>query len=256
MRARDFGFRLRRILFPPHCGACRKLLPYDGEKGQSALCLDCRAEWENSKLEICPECGKARMDCMCMPSSLSRSGAALLCRLVEYDAEKTGGRINSLINNIKRYDERDVFYFLADQMTPSLRSAVNIAGFEPEDVAVTYPPRSRAAHRREGFDQSERLAKRIADSGGYEFRPMLCRRRLSPASRQKKLSASERRENAKRSLALVRSIGSAPPCVILVDDVVTSGATMSAAVKLLRDAGVGCVICACIATARGMRIKK
>ncbi len=249
-------FKLKRILFPPHCAACRALLPYDAEKGQSALCLDCRSEWEMAKLDVCPDCGKARMDCRCMPAYLEKSGAAFLCRLVEYDAKKTGGRINSLINNIKKYDESDVFDFLADQMASSARAAVEIAGFDAKDVAVTYSPRSRAAHRREGFDQSQRLARRLASRCGYKYLTLLRRRRLYRASLQKELSVSERRKNAARSLMLSEPLGEVPPCVVLLDDVVTTGATLGEATRLLRRAGVGCVICVCIATARGMKIKK
>jgi len=243
-----------KLLFPPRCAACRELLPFDAEGGDSVLCPDCRGEWEREKLRKCPECGRAMIDCICMPDNLRNAGCASLFRLTEYDSKNFYGTVNSIINNLKRSNDKDYFDFFAGQITSALRLKLEKYALDPEDVVVTYAPRSRSARSDYGFDQSERLATEVARAMGSEFKRLIYRRFRLLDLRQKKLDAYGRELNARRALrAAKRKQNIEGRAVVLVDDVITTGATTSVCVEILRSMGVGTVFCACISTAGSMK---
>jgi ComF family protein len=101
--------------------------------------------------------------------------------------------------------------------------------------AVAWVPLSRRRLRRRGFDQAEVLARRVADRLDLPVRPMLERVRETRA--QARLSGPERR----RALAgAFRARGRRlPQRVLLVDDVLTTGATAAACSRALKEAGTG-----------------
>lgn len=245
---------LSKLMFPPRCAACRELLPFDAEYGDVVLCPNCRGEWEREKLRKCPECGHSMIDCICMPDNLRNAGCASLFRLTEYDAENFYGTVNSVVNNLKRTNDKDDFIFFGEQMARSLRLKLEKYAVAPEDVIVTYAPRSRSARSVYGFDQSEHLAGEVARALGAELRKLLVRRRRLIDRRQKKLDVDEREKNARRAIVGARHHPDIKGrAVIVVDDVITTGATSSVCVDILRSMGAGCVFCSCIATSGSMK---
>ena len=245
---------IHKLIFPPRCAACRELLPFDAEGGDSVLCLDCRASWEKEKLRKCPECGRAMIDCICMPDNLRNAGCAALFRLSEYDAENFYGTVNSIVNNLKRSNDKDDFNFFAGQIASALRLKLEKYALEPSDVIVTYAPRSRSARGDYGFDQSELLATEVALSMGAELRRLIVRRFRLFDRRQKKLGVYGREKNARRALRAAGGEHNVKGrAVVVVDDVITTGATTSVCVEILRSMGAGTVFCACISTAGSMK---
>lgn len=83
-----------------------------------------------------------------------------------------------------------------------------------------------------GFNQAADLAEAIARRTGLPSRPLLRRFRFHPA--QVGLSAPLRRQNV---LGVFRCVGTPPPYIVLVDDVATTGATLDACARALKDAG-------------------
>lgn len=245
---------VHKLLFPPRCAACRELLPFDAEVGDTVLCLDCRGEWEREKLRKCPECGRAMIDCICMPDNLRNAGCAALFRLAEYDPDNFYGTVNSIVNNLKRSNDKDYFNFFAGQIATALRLKLEKYAVDPSDVIVTYAPRSRSARSEYGFDQSERLATEVALSIGAELRRLIRRRFRLFDRRQKKLGVYGRELNARRALREAKGEQNVKGrAVVVVDDVITTGATTSVCVEMLRSMGVGTVFCACIATSGSMK---
>jgi predicted amidophosphoribosyltransferase len=241
---------LKKLVFPPRCVACRCLLPFDGEGGERALCLDCRAEWEIEKLTRCPDCRRAMLDCRCMPDMIRNAGCAGLVRLVSYDPARPEGAANRITHNIKRIKDSDAFDFLTAQLLMPIQKRLEEFELEITDMTVTFCPRRHSARRKYGFDQSEQLARRLATLGGAKFVALLERRHTIFDREQKRLTAAERLENTSRAVRLTRAgCQAAGERVILLDDVVTTGATFSACADLLRGAGVQLVIGACLAVA-------
>ncbi len=238
----SFRTRVRRLLFPPACISCGELLPYNAVGGEAVLCRNCRGAFEAAKLETCEICGRPMLDCRCAQRMLAGSGVRRVVKLAGYDPADPHACINRLVNNNKRVRNRDGFAFLAAQLAPALMREL------PQDTLITYCPRSRRARREHGFDQAEELARGIAAATGFELCRPLTRRRLASARAQKTLGYSARVWNAGKSVSLDGSVDVRGRVVALVDDVVTTGATMSACASLLLGAGAAEVVGVCIAT--------
>jgi ComF family protein len=108
---------------------------------------------------------------------------------------------------------------------------------EPPDAVVPVPLHWRREAER-GFNQAEEIARALCNARQWPLRSDLCRR-VRPTPEQSALGAAERRENLRGAFAL-RQSGSARGCrrVMVVDDVVTTGATAAAVAELFRQAGV------------------
>jgi ComF family protein len=122
------------------------------------------------------------------------------------------------------------------EVVRALAPAVIAALGAVPDAALLVPvPSSRPARRGRGFDPVLVLLR----AAGFRATPVL---RLRSARKQQALGAEERAANrtgsmrARRELAGIR--------VVVIDDVMTTGATLAEAVRAIRDAGgdvVGCV---------------
>jgi predicted amidophosphoribosyltransferase len=117
-----------------------------------------------------------------------------------------------------------------DQRARVAQLAGALAALVPEvpGLVVTWAPTSGPRRRRRGFDQAELLARAVARRRGLRARGLL-RRLAGPA--QVGRGAGERWGNPR--FAARRCEGP----VLLVDDVATTGATLSAAALALRAAG-------------------
>lgn len=111
----------------------------------------------------------------------------------------------------------------AVELTPA---AVSLAD------AVTWAPTTDARRRERGFDQAQILARHAARRLGRPLRSLL---RRQPGPTQTGRSRADRLTGPS-----FRSAGS-PCAVVLVDDVCTTGATLTAAATALRHAGAGTI---------------
>ncbi len=114
------------------------------------------------------------------------------------------------------------------------------AGASAGDVVLVAVPGTRAAYRRRGYDPVRLL---LARAGLGERRVFGSAR---PHRVQKGLGAGDREANLAGAFRLRRSVHGIR--VILVDDVVTSGATLLEAARVLRDGGAEVVAAATVAS--------
>ena len=232
---------LKNVLFPPRCIACGVLLEaYHDDRAEEVLCPSCRGEWERDKLDICPVCYEARMDCRCMGSYMKHAHFLGAVSLLSYrsDGHTVGNRV---VQYLKNYKDRRAVDFIATQLSYPVRNFLREQSLEECELLFTWVPRSAKRQREAGLDQSALLASRLAARFDAGAQAVFVRRRGGSA--QKQLSYRDRMRNADRSFALSEEL---PPLhgrvVVLVDDVVTSGATMAACAKLLNRQGCRAVL--------------
>ena len=112
---------------------------------------------------------------------------------------------------------------------------------------VTWAPVSKRRLRERGYDQSYLLARATARL--WETKPLrlLEKRRDTPP--QSGMGAAERRANVLGAYAAVNEGALRGARVLLIDDIVTTGATLGECARVLREAGAQSVVCACLASA-------
>lgn len=134
------------------------------------------------------------------------------------------GAAREMVARLKYRNARSVVPWLAGRMA----ALVDEGGFD----VVAWVPTTASRRRQRGFDQARVLATAVARRLGFPCRNLLRRRPGPPQTGRSRLQRLE------GPAFDVRSPGSVPAHVLLVDDVVTTGATLAAAAGSLRDAGV------------------
>ena len=124
----------------------------------------------------------------------------------------------------------------------SLLTQIDPAWVQRHGLVVPIPQGATSWHRR-AFSPSVDIARAV----GLPLRNAIRRRRNAPP--QVGLTARQRRRNVRRLFEITPRAGVAGEHVLLVDDVVTTTATATAAASLLRDAGVASVGVASMARA-------
>jgi ComF family protein len=216
-------------VFPPHCEACERPVPLGHG---SCLCAPCRAAMAPPPEPLCSRCGAPLgasrpsdqcYRCLRHAPAFSAARAAAL-----YLASDTG--LNPLAAAVKalKYRRRRV---LADALGVLLAERYPFA----DDAVLVPVPLHRARLRERGFNQAVLLARALGRCRGLPVAPRcLVRTRVTGA--QARLTASERRRNLKGAFAL-RSSLPATRSIVLVDDVLTTGATADACARVLRAGG-------------------
>lgn len=245
-RERSLRF-LKALICVPKCVSCGEVLDIGRlDDGGYVLCDKCRVYWEKERIKRCPLCLRDYSECTCPTEILASSGCGVLISLAPYESGGTGV-VNKAIFRIKNEYDSELTDFLAKQLCYRIFSLVYEIGID--NIIVTYAPRTNKAKRKNGHDQSELLAKRLAVHLGAKYSKLICRSRGIASSReQKELDKNERAQNASASFKPTSRIEDVRgKCVILVDDVATTGATLGACTKLLKDSGALSVMCITVA---------
>ena len=138
------------------------------------------------------------------------------------------GRARKVVLGLKYRNRRQVARHLAGLVV----NAVVANGDHRDLDLVTWAPTSSARQRSRGFDQGELVARHVARQLGVPCRRLLVR--SGPPVAQTGRSRVERLNGPE----FVARPGLEGRRVIVVDDVVTTGATLRAAAAALRHAGV------------------
>jgi predicted amidophosphoribosyltransferase len=200
------------LLLPQRCLVC-------GTAG-SQLCGRCRAVLPGLPPPLCERCGAPTEWPVrrCNECAGRRLAFATARAAVAYD-----DAVQLLVAGWKERGLRR----LADEAVSVIVERLS----RVDDAVLTFVPPDRDRRLRRGYHPAERLASGLAAEWSLPCESLLNRRGRS--RRQRGLSLPERRRNVSGAFAA----GAAPDCVVLVDDVYTSGATAHAAAAALRGAG-------------------
>ena len=109
-------------------------------------------------------------------------------------------------------------------------------GFYAPGTILVPVPLSRRRLRNRGYNQAELIARRIAATTGLVMRPRWLRR-VRDTRPQSDLSARQRRQNVLGAFASAEAVSIPGARVVLVDDVLTTGATVNDCARALLQAG-------------------
>lgn len=132
---------------------------------------------------------------------------------------------------------------LADFLLERAAELVPFAG----RAALVPVPLSRERRRERGYNQAEEICRAaLPRLRGAAFLDADAIARVRDTRPQTELSGSERRRNLEGAFRAARRLPPGTACV-LVDDVVTTGATLAAAARALKDAGAASVLAVALA---------
>lgn len=224
---------LRYLLFPKRCIACDGILPQ--EEWDADFCPVCASKWATATRLECPTCGRPDQQCRCLPK-FKTSCIIAYVHAVAYER----GVVSGVIYGMKRKRKSEAIRFAANLMCTALRDAMKDEPCVYSFFVTSVPPGADAV--RSGVDHAAELAKAVAEQMDYPYAPLLVRARRS--KKQKSLSATAREQNAQKSYGLMEAAEAMADrkCIILVDDVLTTGATTKTCASLLRKAGAAQVV--------------
>ena len=212
--------KLLDLLFPPKCPFCQRILEVPADP-------------------VCPACQKS------LPWLIGRAGERKVdftrgcCSPLAYR-----GTVRKSVHRYKFSGVRAYARLFGLLMAQCVQDRPEMA---PE--LITWAPLSRKRRRERGYDQGELLARAMAKRLGLPAAATLVKARHTQP--QSGLDSTEaRRANALGAYAILNGAEVAGKRVLLADDVVTSGATLSECARTLLEAGAECVWCVTLAQAR------
>lgn len=234
---------LERVLdwfYPSRCGVCGRFC--DG-----AICSDCHAQWKFITNPYCRWCGKP-FDPLAKTSPLC--GLCLQGRY-RFDGARSAVRYEGVgretVHALKFHRKPRLAQPMGEAMAAVMRRALNSDdGFLPEawqlpDLFVPVPLH-RHTQRLRGYNQADLLAEVVSTSLNIPVRTDLLIQ-VRPMKPQATLGANERWENVKGAFAVTDPTAVQGKTIVVVDDVMTTGATLQEITQILKRAKARRVYC-------------
>ncbi|MCX5679646.1 MAG: ComF family protein [Candidatus Omnitrophica bacterium] len=227
------------LIYPLHCASCKK--PLDPEN-DSAICGHCIGLIKPNPSPYCIYCGRsvdtagcACDDCLKNKPAFSKAYSACL-----YE-----GALKELILQFKYGGKLTLSDGLSCLISDFLYNNPDI--LEGIDM-VTFVPIGADRMIKRGFNQSKILAKHLSDSYGI---PMVdCIEKTASTKNQNELSRQDRLSNLKGAFRAKSVVNLTGLTILIVDDVMTTGATLNECAIALSRAGAARV--RCLTLARGL----
>ncbi len=230
------------LLFPPRCLLCDAEAPMAPQGGR--LCVACRTALFPPNWAGCPRCGEA------VASGRPRAPGCSRCRGARhrFDSVIAGGPyrddLRDAVLRMKRRSGDGLSWAVGDLYAEVRACELAASG---ADMVVAVPMHWRRRLVR-GTNSAEIVARRVAAVADVPLaRGMLWRRRNTRP--QSELPPGRRRENVRGAFGLRAGYPLQGATVLLVDDILTTGATCGEIASMLKRAGASRVMAAVLARA-------
>ncbi len=211
----NLGRRIGRLVFSGNCFLCRG-------KAADILCPECDADLPRLTGTLCPRCALASPNaavcgrCLTQPPQYDATVAAL-----GYDFPA-----DILVQSLKFRGELALAPLLGDLLSKCIANK-NVDCIVPVPLSVE-------RLRERGYNQALEIARGIARTTGTRLAPDLCKRaRDTPA--QMDLPLADRAKNVRGAFHCPRLVAGAK--IAVLDDVMTTGATLDEIAGTLKRAG-------------------
>ncbi len=211
-------------VFPEWCLFC-------GAEG-ALVCPSCLLGLPFAVLHGCPFCDRVSMfGKTCDPCSNKTPLAGVFCFGLYHNP-----RLRQLVWALKYHGKRDLANLFALKIAALLPGAM--LG-EASRLMITAVPLHPTRRRERGYNQSELIARAVGQCLAVEYDDLLDRVR-STAPQVELTTVADRLENVRAAFGILDRVPSeriVGRSVLLVDDVVTTGATLTACARALKKAG-------------------
>jgi ComF family protein len=221
------------FILPPVCLACDKLIASGDSK--RLICRRCRARLRPSPPPLCARCGAPRLitgrvvdpasceECARWPAELCFARSAFL---MHPPADR-------IVHQLKYRG----WSALAVPMAEAMVQACELELLR--DVSVVMPvPTTNARRRERGYNQAELIAREVGRRSGKVCVMLL--ERTSSKGTQTTLQPAARGANVAGAFRLVSNASVRDAHVLIIDDVLTTGATVIECTRTLLRAGARC----------------
>lgn len=211
------------LIFPNRCAFCGEFIAWE-----KFACEKCARALEYA--DFCPKCGKS--ECECAEREFHYDGCAVVLPYV--------GITRDGVLTLKYHNG----FNTAKYLTHDLAAKLNECGYLDEADIITAVPMTKSRRRQTGYNQSEYIAKCLSKHVNIPCDFKLIKK-VQTGFAQHDLTAEERR------MAVVGAYSESPKhadisgkTIILCDDIITTGSTLSECAKVLKSMRAKKVYCA------------
>lgn len=224
------------VVFPRRCPFCDQVLIF----GRQGACETCRPKLLYVGNDFCMKCGKPLTD-----------PAEEYCRACKvsnrpFDRGRSLFIYNDLVkhglSSLKYDNKREYAEYFGTGLAGLVKESMKTQRFD----AVIPVPVSRDRLKKRGYNQAELIAKRVSYLTGIPLRnDILIREKETVA--QKELGRLARQKNLKKAFKITGNVVELET-IMVIDDIYTTGATISEIARVLKEAGVKKVFFFTVAT--------
>jgi ComF family protein len=227
------------LLYPATCTICGRHV-----RARQYLCDGCEAKIIRIVPPFCERCSEP------FPASINTAFTCANCahRTIYFDAAVAAYRGRGIVRDVIHEFKYNRQMHLRHLVARWLRAALDDERLRDREFDVIVPvPLHPARQRERGFNQASLLAELLSAHTSIPCRPLL--KRIRYTTTQTALDRSERMENLHNAFRLRKNADVRGLRVLLIDDVLTTGSTLSECARVLKRAGARSVHAATAARA-------
>ena len=227
------------LVYPPACTIC--LCPVGSDE---YLCTDCEAKLSRIVPPFCAKCSEPFDAAITTPFCCANCSHRVLHFDAAISAYRSRGIARHVILNFKYGKQFHLRHLVGRWLIAALSDArIRDRRFD----AIVPVPLHSARQRERGFNQAALLAECVGNHLGLAVRPAL--RRVRFTTTQTAFDRAERIQNLRHAFRLRKNIDVRRLDVLLIDDVLTTGSTLSECARVLKQNGARSVYAATAARA-------
>ena len=227
------------LLYPATCAICREQV-----RAGQYLCDGCEGKIVRIVRPFCETCSEP------FEGSINTAFSCANCahRTIHFDAAVAAYRGRGIVRDVIHEFKYNRQIHLRHLVARWLRAALDDERLRGQQFHVVVPvPLHPARQRERGFNQATLLAQLLSAHAAIPCRPLL--KRIRYTTTQIALDRSERMENLHNAFRLRKNADVRGLRMLLIDDVLTTGSTLSECARVLKRAGAKSVHAATAARA-------
>jgi ComF family protein len=230
---RWFADQLAAVLMVSRCAACKEVVLH---ARRLPICSACLEKFPSLNEPLCQRCGRP------LATPAGRPPQCFACRRGAYAFDRARSCAPylepavTMIELLKRHPIRPLAAWLTGHMQGVLQQVPEFGAVD----ALVPVPLDRRRRKKRGFNQAELLARALGRRMRIPVRADVLVR-VRPRPDELLLSRRQRWESTRGAFAVPEGVRVDKMRILLLDDVLTTGATLDACARALKQAGAGAV---------------